>query len=132
MDASASAAAVANDADGDTATTNGYDDIPARVSKLLQQAKTLQNAGSALSSRLRVEEQSLSQRAISLEKDIKRIRAQVLSALETGEIVPQLAEKVCWIPPDISVPSGLRFVSFPPSRLSNSWICWCSVLPARL
>jgi hypothetical protein len=110
MDASSSAAA-ANDDDGDTTTMNGCDDIPARVSKLLQQAKTLQNAGSALSSRLRVEEQSLSQRAISLEKDIKRIRTQVLSALETGEIVPQLAEKVCCIPPAISVPSGRRFVS---------------------
>ena len=84
--------------DGEVMTMmNGCNEIPKRVSKLLQQAKSLQNAGSTLSSRLRIEEQSLSQRALSLEKDIKRVRADVFSNLETGEISPQLAEKVCRI-----------------------------------
>jgi hypothetical protein len=64
------------------------------VSVLLQRAKALQMAGSALSSRLRIEEENLRLQAISLEKDIDRIKSDVFSALEMGKISFELAEKV--------------------------------------
>ena len=65
-----------------------------RVSLLLKHAKALQTAGSALSSRLRVEEQNLSQQAVSLEKEMKIVKSDVISALEMGKISLQVAEKV--------------------------------------
>ena len=65
-----------------------------RVSLLLKHAKALQTSGSALSSRLRIEEQSLSQQAVSLEKEMKIVKSDVTSALEMGKISLQLAEKV--------------------------------------
>eukprot|EP00250_Pteridium_aquilinum_P009305 c18583_g2_i1 orf=144-1316(+) len=69
-------------------------EIPKLVAALLQNAKGLQSAASALSTRLRVEEQALSQQALALEKDTKRLRSDVFSALEKEEISPQLAEKL--------------------------------------
>ncbi|KAI5056648.1 hypothetical protein GOP47_0028832 [Adiantum capillus-veneris] len=68
--------------------------IPKRVSALVQEAKTLQSGASALSARLRVEEQALSQQALALEKDMQSLRSDVFSAVEREEIIPQLAEKL--------------------------------------
>lgn len=79
---------------GDESCSSLESKIPKRVTALVQQAKTLQSAASALSARLRIEEQALSQQALALEKDMKRLRSDVFSALEKEEITPQLAEKL--------------------------------------
>lgn len=65
-----------------------------RVSSLVQQSKALQDAASSLSSRIRTEEQMLSQQALALQKELKRIRSDVFSAGEHDEIGPQIAEKL--------------------------------------
>ncbi|KAH7430307.1 hypothetical protein KP509_09G092800 [Ceratopteris richardii] len=68
--------------------------IPERVAALLQQAKSLQSTATALSSRIKVEEQVLSNQALVLEKDMRRLRSDVFLAVEKEEIIPQLAEKL--------------------------------------
>ncbi|MCO5572002.1 hypothetical protein L7F22_025753 [Adiantum nelumboides] len=69
-------------------------DLAKQVAVLVQQAKALQSAGSSLSTRLRIEEQTLSQQAVALEKEIGRIRADIFSALEKDELSQDLAEKI--------------------------------------
>eukprot|EP00250_Pteridium_aquilinum_P026728 c33502_g1_i1 orf=223-1074(+) len=69
-------------------------DIAKRVAALVQQAKALQSAGSSLSNRLRVEEHALSQQAVGLEKELKRLREDVFSAIENDKMSHQLAEKM--------------------------------------
>lgn len=65
-----------------------------RVKTLVQQSKALQDAGSALSARLRSEEQALSQQALALEKEMKTLRSDVFAALQKDEIAAQIAEKL--------------------------------------
>lgn len=72
----------------------GQDEIGRRVAALVQQAKALQSASSSLSTRLRIEEQSLSQQALALEEEFKRLRADAFSALEKDGMSHQLAEKI--------------------------------------
>ncbi|KAH7306366.1 hypothetical protein KP509_22G007900 [Ceratopteris richardii] len=68
--------------------------IATRVASFLEHAKTLQSAASAFSSRLRIEEKALSQQAVMLDKEIKNLRADVLSSLEKNELSQLLAEKM--------------------------------------
>ncbi|MCO5579849.1 hypothetical protein L7F22_033711 [Adiantum nelumboides] len=80
--------------DGEESCKSAGSMIPKRVSALVQEAKTLQSAASALSARLRIDEQALSQQALALEKDMQKLRSDVFSAVEREEITPQLAEKL--------------------------------------
>lgn len=81
-------------ADGEESFCAQRNEISKLVATLAHQAKTLQSAASGLSARLRIEEQSLSQQALALEKDMKRLRSDVFSALEKEVISHQLAEKL--------------------------------------
>lgn len=80
--------------DGEESFGTQGSEISKLVAALAQQAKALQSAASGLSSRLKVEEQALSQQALALEKDMKRLRSDVLSAVEKEDISSQVAEKL--------------------------------------
>ncbi|KAI5059466.1 hypothetical protein GOP47_0025785 [Adiantum capillus-veneris] len=79
---------------GESGDKQQENDIAKQVAVLVQQAKALQSAGSSLSTRLRIEEQALSQQAVALEKKIGRLRADAFSALEKDELSQELAEKI--------------------------------------
>eukprot|EP01018_Ginkgo_biloba_P012806 Gb_08188 [translate_table: standard] len=73
---------------------NSSRDMSEHVARLVDQAKTLQDSVSAFISKIRVEEETLSQRAVSLESDIQRLRSSVAAAVEKDNIDHRDAEKL--------------------------------------
>eukprot|EP00252_Welwitschia_mirabilis_P006381 TRINITY_DN1724_c0_g1_i1.p1 TRINITY_DN1724_c0_g1~~TRINITY_DN1724_c0_g1_i1.p1 ORF type:complete len:372 (+),score=50.49 TRINITY_DN1724_c0_g1_i1:203-1318(+) len=69
-------------------------DLVEQISVLFEQAKSLQNEASAFTCRIRLEEERLGQRAVTLESDIKRLRSALSCAVKKGNISPLNAEKL--------------------------------------
>ncbi|KAJ7532297.1 hypothetical protein O6H91_14G081500 [Diphasiastrum complanatum] len=69
-------------------------ELESRVQDLLHKCKALQDLASAHSLRVRVEAQALSQQALSLDSQIKRLRKELVSSLQSDEGNHELAEKV--------------------------------------
>eukprot|EP00252_Welwitschia_mirabilis_P006383 TRINITY_DN1724_c0_g2_i1.p1 TRINITY_DN1724_c0_g2~~TRINITY_DN1724_c0_g2_i1.p1 ORF type:complete len:376 (+),score=50.84 TRINITY_DN1724_c0_g2_i1:613-1740(+) len=69
-------------------------DLAEQVRNLTERAKTLQDAASAFISRIKVEEDSIAQRAVALESDIRRTKSALSSARQKASIDPRDAEKL--------------------------------------
>lgn len=63
------------------------------VGRVVEQARELQESGASLISRISNEEQSLRQKANSLESSIRRLRSLINSLLSQKLLDPKLADK---------------------------------------
>uniref|UniRef100_A0A2C9WHU6 TMPIT-like protein n=1 Tax=Manihot esculenta TaxID=3983 RepID=A0A2C9WHU6_MANES len=70
------------------------DKVEDEVARVVEQAKDLQDSASSLISRSSNDEQSLRQRALSLESSIRRCRSLLDSALSHKLLDPKLADKL--------------------------------------
>lgn len=81
---------------GDSATleqTAG--NIEEEVTRVLEQAKELQDSAASLLSKASNDEQSLRLRAISLDSSIRRLHSLIDSLLSNKILDPKLADKAC-------------------------------------
>lgn len=80
---------------GDRATLEqSAGNIEEQVSGVVEQARELQEAASSHISRTSIEEQSLRQRALCLDSDIRRLRSLIDSLLRSKILDPKSADKV--------------------------------------
>lgn len=70
--------------------------VEEEVRRLVEQAKELQESAASLISRSSSEEQSLRQRALSLDSSIRRLRSSIHSLLANKLLDPKLADRVCF------------------------------------
>ena len=72
--------------------------VEEEVGRLVEQARELQESGASLISRISNEEQSLRQKANSLDSSIRRLRSFINSLLSQKLLDPKLADKAKSLP----------------------------------
>ncbi|CAN6585702.1 hypothetical protein ACFX13_015354 [Malus domestica] len=78
-----------------SSSSSGSDEeIQAQVAKAVEEVKELQDKAASFVSRAATDEQSLRQRAQSLDSSIRRLRSQLYSLLSSKALDPKLAEKL--------------------------------------